>query len=164
MQPIVIVDDSHEDALLAHRVLTQCKIKNPIIVLNGGAACLDYFEGAGVFAGREVPCLMLLDVMMTPVSGIEVLEKLLESGAGKGSVIVMLSGLTELKTIHLGYQLGAKTFLIKPLATQDVVHMLNALPEIFVTDGTDGYELALESQEFGRAIRKTGRQIRAFGA
>jgi CheY-like chemotaxis protein len=162
--PIVIVDDTAEDALLAHRVFAQCKIRNPITLLNGGAACLEYFSEMAAFESRKLPCLLLLDVMMPVVSGIDVLTGILAGKMGEGSLVVMLSGITELKTIHRGYQLGAKTFLIKPITTQDVVHMLNSLPELEARHSPEGYELALRTAEQRSDPRRTGSQIRAFHA
>ena len=142
MVPILIVDDSREDALLAERVLSQCKILNPAILLDSGDACLDYFEGAGPFAGRKLPCIVRLDMIMGPMSGLDVLQKVrLEKN---GSLVVMLSGLTDLKSIHQGYQLGARTFLIKPLRAEDVMQMINSIPAISIQTRADGYELFLD--------------------
>ena len=75
MLPLLIVDDAREDALLVQRVLSQCKIVNPIFILNGGDACLDYFEGADPFSQRKLPCLVFLDMVMAPLSGLDVLAK-----------------------------------------------------------------------------------------
>ena len=55
MVTILIVDDSREDALLAQRVLSQCKLLNPAVILPSGDACLDYFEGVAPFPIRKLP-------------------------------------------------------------------------------------------------------------
>jgi response regulator of citrate/malate metabolism len=143
MVPILIVDDSREDALLAQRVLAQCKLLNPAILLQSGDQCLDYFEGVAPFRDRELPCLVLLDMVMAPLSGLDVLHKL--QAQKSGSMFVMLSGLTDLKSIHQGYQLGARTFLIKPLRAEDVMQMLDAITAISVEARAGGYELLLKN-------------------
>ncbi|HEX7862683.1 MAG TPA: response regulator [Verrucomicrobiae bacterium] len=142
MLPLLIVDDAREDALLVQRVLSQCKILNPVLVLNSGDACLDFFEAVGPFTERKLPCLVLLDMIMAPLSGLDVLGKLRSHGwLAKGSMVVMLSGLTDIKAIHEGYQLGAKTFLIKPLQAEDVMQMLNSIASLSAVKRPDGYEL-----------------------
>ena len=153
MVPILIVDDSREDALLAQRVLSQCKLLNPAILLPSGDACLDYFEGVTPFTDRKLPCLVLLDMIMAPLSGTDVLRRL---GPEKdGSLFIMISGLTDLKSIHQGYQLGARTFLIKPLRPEDVMQMLEAIPAIRVEQRAGGYELLLNHSAAGRVLGLT---------
>ena len=134
-------------------MLSQCQLLNPAILLSSGDACLDYFEGISPFTDRQLPCLVLLDMIMAPLSGIDVLRKL---GSEKdGSLFVMLSGLTDLKSIHQGYQLGARTFLITPLRAEDVMQMLDAIPAIRVEPRASGYELLLNNSATGRAHGET---------
>ena len=143
MLPLVIVDDSHEDALLAQRALAQCKVRNPIILLNSGHACLDYFQGIPPYNERSVPCLLLLDMMMAPVSGLDVLQKLHLIPAAQGSVLVMISGLAEWRVINEGYRLGAHTFLVKPLVIEDILQMLNSIPSLSISNISGGYEISI---------------------
>ncbi len=145
MLPIVIVDDSLEDALLAQRMIGICKIQNPVILLKSGRACIDYFRGVKPYENRQLPCLLLLDMIMAPVNGLRVLATLNETPAARGSVVVMMSGLADLKTIHEGYQLGANTFLVKPLLAEDVMQMVQAIPSLGISRVALGYELLLAS-------------------
>ena len=146
MLPVVIVDDSHEDALLAQRALAQCKVRNPIILLNSGNACLDYFQALPPYNERTVPCLLLLDMMMAPISGLDVLRKLQSLPAAQGSVLVMISGLAEWRVINEGYRLGAHTFLVKPLVIEDVLQMLNSIPTLAISNVSGGYEISIASE------------------
>ena len=159
MLPIVIVDDSHEDALLAQRVFAHCKVQNPIIVLDSGKACLDYFSGAEPYMGRSVPCLLLLDLVMTPLSGLDVLDKLRSVPHARGSVLVMLSGLSEWRVVHEGYQLGAHTFLIKPLLVQDIMQMLNSVPALAINKLPDGYEISISGSAPAATEKAPGNRI-----
>jgi len=143
MLPIVIVDDAREDAFLAQRVLAHCKIQNPIILLTKGEECIDFFRAHPPYQDRKLPCLLLLDMVMSPLNGLDVLRKLREIPAARGSVLVMLSGLTDLKTVQEGYQLGAHTFLVKPLLVEDVMQMLSAIRALAVQKVENGYAISL---------------------
>jgi DNA-binding response OmpR family regulator len=77
--------------------------------------------------GHPPRYLIFLDLVMKPQDGLELLRLLKRENLAPGSVIVMLSGLTDTKMLHDGYQLGAHTFLVKPLTVQDVMGLLNTL-------------------------------------
>jgi CheY-like chemotaxis protein len=146
MTPIVIVDDLEADLLLAERVLRQCKILNPIVLIKSGNGCIAYFEGADGHDDRVLPCLLLLDLIM-PTRGVEVLKYLKKRGFSKDSVIVMLSGLQDVKAIHEGYQLGARTFLVKPINREDVIQMLSCLKGVIVKKAPEGYTVMLQTED-----------------
>jgi CheY-like chemotaxis protein len=132
MMPVLIVDDSREDLALATRVLLQCKLLNPIRTMHSGQQCLDYFAEAHDNAPDRLPCVVFLDLMMSPVSGLQVLQKLQDTPAAKGSVLVMLSGACDYTTVRQGYQLGAATFLVKPLTADEVLRTLRCLRGVSV--------------------------------
>ena len=155
MLPIVIVDDSLEDALLAQRTVGLCKIQNPVVLLKSGQACINYFSGTKPFQDRVLPCILLLDMMMSPVSGLNVLRTIRDNRTARGSIVVMLSGLADIKTIHEGYQLGANTFLVKPLLAEDVMQMVRAIPKLGINRVPQGYELFLADSLVERRPRDT---------
>lgn len=136
MLHIVIVDDSREDLGFLERVLRQCKILNPIHSIHSGEECLAFFRS------KATRSLVILDLVMAPTSGISVIRELRESGLARDSVIVMLSGITDIKAINEGYQLGAATFLIKPIKPEDILEMLNGMKsKIRVEEQPTGYLL-----------------------
>jgi CheY-like chemotaxis protein len=137
--PILIVDDSGEDAALASRVLDQCKVLNPVHLMKTGEECISYFEQTASHTAGTLPCLVLLDLAMNPTSGLEVLRRLRQSENASDSTFVMLSGISDFNIIRQGYQLGATTFLIKPLRTEDVVQMMQAVRGIVATRMPEGY-------------------------
>jgi CheY-like chemotaxis protein len=151
MTPIVIVDDLEADLLLAERVLRQCKILNPIVLIKSGNGCIAYFEGADGYDDRVLPCLLLLDLIM-PTKGVEVLKYLRKRGLAKDSVIVMLSGLQDVKAIHEGYQLGARTFLVKPINREDVVQVLSCLKGVIVKKAAEGYTVMIQAEDSPAAL------------
>jgi DNA-binding response OmpR family regulator len=132
--------------MLTSRVIQQCKIVNSIIILTSGEECIKYLKAEGEHQRRTLPCLMFLDLVMTPTGGIDVLRWLCkESDFGKHSLVVMLSGLGDLKLVQKGYQLGATTFLVKPLKIDDVLQMSESMRGLAVERVATGYLLSLRS-------------------
>jgi two-component system response regulator len=120
--PILVVDDHPEDLLLAQRALRQCKVLNPVHVFARAEECLQFFDS---LSERDpVPCILFLDLVMTPMSGVQLLQALRQKRAGREALVVMLSGMGDLKAVHEGYQLGAQTFLIKPLTSEDILQLV----------------------------------------
>lgn len=137
MLDIIVIDDDQNDLRLVERVLQECKLLNPVHLLRSGKQCLEFFESKD-----SKRSLVFLDLMMAPLSGVSTLQQLQERSLGSGSVFVMLSGLTDIKAINTGYQLGAKTFLIKPLKPEDIIQLLNFLnKEVHVERVESGYFL-----------------------
>jgi CheY-like chemotaxis protein len=140
MLEIVIVDDAREDALLAERVLrVDCKIQNPVTLCTNGkdasTLCAELHHASKHY-------LVLLDLIMVPVSGLEFLRSWQSSGCAQSSMVIMLSGLKDIKAINEGYQLGAKTFILKPVTKADVVQVLNSLNNRITIEQDDkGYHL-----------------------
>lgn len=125
------------------RMLQQCKVLNPISSFSSGAECISYFEQVGSHSAGTLPCLVLLDLSMQPVSGLDVLRTLQHHPNVADSIFVMLSGISDLNIIREGYSLGAKTFLVKPLHSEDVLQMIQAVPGIVASRQPDGYVISL---------------------
>jgi CheY-like chemotaxis protein len=144
MLRVIVVDDAKEDSLLTERLLQQCKILNPISLFSTGDSFLEHLEAIQPLGpdGKPENSLVLLDLVMAPTSGLEVLRFIQNSRHASNSVVVMVSGLTDVKAINEGYQLGAKTFLLKPLTAQDIVQVLNSLSkQILIGEAENGYML-----------------------
>lgn len=141
--PILIVDDASEDLVFAQRVLAGNRILNPIHPLSSGSACVDYFLGRSSMT-PVFPCIVMLDMVMKPLGGLEVLRKLQKIPMAKGSIIIMMSGLADIKTIAEGYRLGATTFLIKPLVAAELKQMLQAVNGLTVDKTSNGLVLGIQ--------------------
>jgi two-component system, response regulator len=136
------VDDAQHDLDAQRRTLESCKLLNPVRTFKSGEEAIAFLRKARNGDGSP-RYLMFLDLVMKPQDGIELLRTLKQENLAPGSVMVMLSGLTDTKMLHDGYQLGANTFLIKPLTVQDVMGLLNNLKNsIAVETETDGYRLS----------------------
>ena len=139
MMPILIVDDSREDLLLTDRILQQCRIQNPVKSFSDGRKFLEHIRQHS--KPENTPSLVLLDLIMQPVSGLEILSQLNEEGLTVDHFVVMMSGLGDLKEIREGYQLGARTFLLKPISTDEMLDMLRTLRDAELVAIGNGYAL-----------------------
>jgi CheY-like chemotaxis protein len=138
MLPILIVDDSREDRLLAERVLRGSKLLNPVTSFTNGSDCINHF----IKQRNGEPALIFLDLAMSPIGGLEVLQQVRDMGCAEDSIFVMLSGITDIKLLREGYQLGARTFLVKPLKVEDVLEFLGTVKDkIRVENLDEGYVL-----------------------
>ena len=143
--PIVIVDDLSDELYLLQRIIKGCKILNPVCLFETGGDCIRFLE-ADSKADQPQGCILFLDLVMEPTSGLEVLENIKNLPSARKSLIVMISGLTDIKAIHQGYQLGAHTFLIKPLKSHDLLQLLEQMGNrVSVEEQDDGYRIDLVS-------------------
>jgi CheY-like chemotaxis protein len=156
MVPILIVDDAREDLVFAQRVLSANKILNPIHLVSSGKACLDYFGGKTGGIIPQLPCILFLDMVMKPLNGIEVLRRLKNLPAAKGSILIMLSGLTDIKKIAEGYRQGASTFLIKPLVAGELLQMLKSVNGLVINKVPGGTILSIFGRHAGLAPEAPG--------
>jgi CheY-like chemotaxis protein len=134
---IVIVDDTSEDLLLMERVIrNECKIKNPITLCSNGNGAVEELRR---LEREQTPALILVDLVMAPVSGLDVLSFWKSMPYADQSVMVMVSALTDFKTISEGYRRGAKTFVLKPFSKEDMLQLLGTLDHLAVSRTDGGY-------------------------
>lgn len=115
---ILLVEDSDLDAELALRALTQSNISNKIIRLNNGEEAMDFVFGEGAYKGRSIynqPRVILLDLKMPKVDGLEVLKRIRSTEATKLIPVVMLTSSQEERDLIESYQLGVNSFIVKPV-------------------------------------------------
>jgi CheY-like chemotaxis protein len=143
MVPILVTDDSKNDLGFTQRALVMAGIRNPLFLFSSGEQCLLYFSGGGPFVQRHLPCIAFIDLVMSPLSGIDVLERLKDLPAAKGSVPIMLSGLADYKMIQQGYAAGAVTFLVKPVSSEEIIRTLSGTRRLHVIKHPDGLELTI---------------------
>jgi len=110
----------------------------PIQVASDGQEAIDYVRGAGKFADREkfpLPCLVLLDLKLPHVMGLDVL-KWIRQQYGQPLVVVILTASSEPSDIAIAYRLGANAFLIKPTGSRSLEDMAGAVRDFWVTHNT----------------------------
>ena len=115
---ILLVEDNMNDAELAIRALHKSNIANNIVHLKDGVIALDFLYGRGEFEGRNVhhkPKVILLDLKMPRVDGMEVLEKIKGDAFTKNIPVVVLTSSKESPDIEKAYALGANSYIVKPV-------------------------------------------------
>jgi two-component system, response regulator len=113
---ILLVEDNPSEVGLTQRALEKSHITNHLIVAEDGQEALDYLWGAGSWAGRDVsdlPALMLLDLNLPRVTGLEVLRRIREDARTRRLPVVILTTSTEERDIAAGYDLGANSYIRK---------------------------------------------------
>jgi CheY-like chemotaxis protein len=111
--PILLVEDNPVDLDLTLRAFAARKISNKILVARDGEEALNYIELWE--SGEPVPVVILLDLNMPKVNGLEVLEKIKSHPKFKTIPIVILTTSSESKDLKTAYQLGANSYIIKPV-------------------------------------------------
>lgn len=127
---ILFVEDSADDAILTIRALKKSGFTNKLHHVVNGAEALDFIYCRGAYilrSNKEFPKLILLDLKMPKVSGLQVLEKIKSDPALKSIPIVMLTSSNEGPDIEKCFSLGANSYIVKPV---DSDNFFNAVKEI----------------------------------
>lgn len=115
---ILLVEDNPDDEALTLRALNKNNIMNDVVVARDGVEALDYMFGTGAHAGRDtahLPQVILLDLKLPKIGGLEVLERLRADSRTKLVPIVILTSSNEEQDLLSGYSLGANSYIRKPV-------------------------------------------------
>jgi two-component system, response regulator len=123
-RPILLVEDNPDDVELTVMALKESKITNPVVIARNGVEALDYLFGTGSHAGRDVsvqPVVVLLDIKLPLLSGIDVLRRMREDERTRRTPVVMLTSSDESGDIAATYDLGANSYVRKPVEFEGFV-------------------------------------------
>ena len=115
---LLLVEDNPDDVVLARRALKCSGINADMHVACDGVEARDYLFGVGAYAGRDIneqPDLILLDLNIPRLSGLEVLQQIRENPVTKYLPVIMLSTSREQRDMVASYDLGANSYLRKPV-------------------------------------------------
>lgn len=127
---ILFVEDSMDDAVLTIRALKKGGVTNKLYHVIDGAQALDFIYCTGDYTGRnhkEFPKLILLDLKMPKVSGIQVLEKIKLDPLLKAIPVVMLTSSNEGPDIEKCFELGANSYIVKPVDSDNFFHAVKEI-------------------------------------
>ena len=127
---ILLVEDSMDDAEMTIHALRKKNLANSLIHLVDGEEALDFLYGTGKFAGRDTnvkPKLILLDLKMPKVNGMEVLERVKSDESTKIIPVVILTSSKEDPDLARCYELGANSYIVKPVEFESFVEAVTEL-------------------------------------
>jgi two-component system, response regulator len=115
---ILLVEDNPSDINLTKRALEKAHIMNDLVVTEDGEEALDYLFGTGKFNGRnirEMPALVLLDIKLPGIDGLEVLKCIRENPQTRRQPVVVLTSSKEEQDVLTSYDLGVNSYIRKPV-------------------------------------------------
>ncbi len=115
---VLLIEDNPSDIELAKRAFEKANILNPLIVAEDGQEALDYLFATGIYAKRdknELPALILLDLKLPIIDGLEVLKRIRGSELTRRLLVVILTSSKEEQDIATGYDLGVNSYIRKPV-------------------------------------------------
>jgi CheY-like chemotaxis protein len=115
---LLLVEDNPSDVALTERAFKKAHIANEMVVAQDGQEALDYLWGAGAHQGRDgadLPALVLLDLKLPKVSGLDVLRQIRADARTRRLPVVILTTSKEEQDVAAGYDLGANSYIRKPV-------------------------------------------------
>ena len=129
LKRILLADDDANDVELTLTALRDNHLANEVVVVRDGAEALDYLFQRGQYADREPgrPALLLLDLKMPKVDGLEVLRQIKTDPALKTMPVVILTSSREEQDLTRSYDFGVNAYVVKPVAFADFISAVNLI-------------------------------------
>ncbi|RRV10266.1 response regulator [Pseudomonas sp. v388] len=129
LKPILLVEDNPNDLELALIALERSNLANDIVVVRDGSEALDYLLRRNQFSDRDEgnPAVLLLDLKLPKVDGLQVLEKIRETEQLRSIPVVMLTSSREEPDLDRAYQLGVNAYVVKPVQFKEFVSAISDL-------------------------------------
>lgn len=132
---ILLVEDNPDDAELIQYAFEKASIQNPLIIVTDGDAAVEYIGRTGTYTDQTVhpvPELILLDLKLPRRSGLEVLSFIRKQKQTMHTPVVVLTSSGEDEDIRRSYELGANSFLVKPIGRDALIEMARTLKAYWI--------------------------------
>src|SRR5665647_2074 len=129
LRPILLAEDNPKDVELTLEALSVNNLANKVVVVRDGVEALEFlrYEGPFKLRNRGKPAVLLLDIKMPRMGGIELLKVIRNDPALKFLPIVMLTSSREESDLVTSYELGANAFVVKPVDFQNFMDVINQI-------------------------------------
>lgn len=126
LKPILLVEDDPRDLELTLVALERSQLANEVVIVRDGEAALEYLNRAGEYAGRAEgnPAVILLDLKLPKVNGLEVLQAVRTTEQLRSVPVVMLTSSHEESDVLRSYQLGVNAYVVKPVEFKQFVEAI----------------------------------------
>src|SRR6187431_55634 len=127
---LLLAEDREDDILLLRKAFAKANLVNPVHLVRDGAEVLAYLTGEGKYANRiefPLPDLLLLDLQMPKMNGFEVLTWIRQQPSLRALRVVVLTSSDRIQDVNLAYQLGANSFVVKPMDFDQFVGVSRAV-------------------------------------
>ena len=127
---LLLVEDNPDDQELTLLAFEQSRIINEVVVAQDGVEALDYLFGTGMYAGRDLsvmPALVLLDLQLPRINGLEVLQRLRTDNRTKFLPVVIMTTSNEQQDVLQSYSLGCNSYIRKPVDFQQFTTVVQQL-------------------------------------
>ena len=164
MTTILQVEDDPNDVFFLQRAMKKAGLASPVQIASDGQVAIDYLRGAGKFADRRkfpFPSLVLLDLKLPYVMGLDVLRWIRQQ-PWAALPVIMLTASGEEADIVASYRLGANAFLRKPPEASQLVDMIKAIGDFWLTHNTLPQESYMERMVSLVSLRSLGRPLNRF--
>jgi CheY-like chemotaxis protein len=134
--PILLAEDSDDDIFLMERAFKKARLTNPLKVVSDGEQAMAYLKGDGEYADRDkypFPALVLLDIKMPRMNGLEVLSAIRQDPQLKRLVVIFLTASNLEKDVNLAFDLQANSYLVKPSDTDGMVNTLDKVKDYWLS-------------------------------
>jgi CheY-like chemotaxis protein len=132
---ILLVEDERNDVFLLQHAFEAATITNAVQVLEDGRQAIDYLAGTGKYADRAeypLPCLLLLDLKLPMKSGLDVLRWIQQQPQLRMLIVVVLSSSRNRSDVDAAYELGARSYLVKPLTMGARLELAKAIKQYWL--------------------------------
>jgi two-component system response regulator len=129
IRAILLAEDSPADAEMAIDALREANLANPIVHVEDGSEALDYLLKRGKFEGRQggLPAVLLLDIKMPRLDGLEVLREMRSNEHLRRLPVVMLTSSREESDLARSWDLGVNAYVVKPVDSEQFFHAVKTL-------------------------------------
>ncbi|HYG36168.1 MAG TPA: response regulator [Clostridia bacterium] len=134
--PVLYVEDDENDIFFLRHAFEAAGITNPLLIARHGQEAMEYFSNIGNLpeqgGPQSLPCLILLDLKMPRISGLELLHWLRHESGLPQLPVVVLSSSAHLEDVDRAYELGANAFVVKPTSVDDRVYLAKSIKDFWL--------------------------------